>query len=60
MGKTIQFIQVTPEQFQEQIINGVKTQIEILKADFQPKQPTDFLTRNEVAISVRFVPLISE
>ena len=48
MEKAIQFIQVTPEQFQEQIINGVKTQIEILKADFQPKLPTEFLTRNEV------------
>ena len=48
MQKAIQFIQVTPEQFQEQIINGVKTQIEILKVNFQPKQPTEFLTRNEV------------
>ncbi len=44
----VQFISVTPEQIQESILNGVKVQIEQLKKDFQPKEPTEYLTRNEV------------
>lgn len=46
--KQVQFISVTPEQIQESILNGVKVQIEQLKKDFQPKEPTEYLTRNEV------------
>ena len=46
---TVQFIQVTPEQLQNEIIKGVKTELEQLKKDFQPKQPSEYLTRNEVA-----------
>ena len=46
--KQVQFISVTPEQIQESILNGVKVQIEQLKKDFQPKEPTGYLTRNEV------------
>lgn len=46
---TVQFIQITPEQLQEEIIKGVKTELEQLKKDFQPKQPSEYLTRNEVA-----------
>jgi hypothetical protein len=45
---TIQFIQITPEQFHETIISGVKSELEKLKSEFQPKQPTEFLTRNQV------------
>jgi hypothetical protein len=45
---TIQFIQITPEQFHETIISGVKLELEKLKTEFQPKQPTELLTRNEV------------
>ena len=45
----IQFIQVTPEQLQNAIIQGVKTQLDELKKHFQPKEPTEFLTRNETA-----------
>ena len=48
MVQQIQFISVTPEQIQESILNGVKVQIEQLKKDFQPKEPTEYLTRNEV------------
>lgn len=44
----LQFIQVTPEQLQQAIIDGVKEQLEELKKNFQPKEPTEFLTRNEV------------
>lgn len=48
MTKTIQFIQLTPEEFQETILNGVKVEINNLKKEYQPKQPTEYLTRNEV------------
>ena len=45
---TIQFIQVTPEQLENAILTGVKEQLNELKKEFQPKEPTIFLTRNEV------------
>lgn len=38
----------TAEQFKNSILNGVKLQIENLKKDFQPKTPTEYLTRKEV------------
>lgn len=47
--QAVQFIQITPEEFQESILNGVQEQISLLKAEFQPKEPTEYLTRNEVA-----------
>ncbi len=46
---SIQFIQVTPEQLQNAIVEGVKKELEILKTNFQPKEPSDLLTRNETA-----------
>jgi hypothetical protein len=45
----IQFISITPEQLQNAIINGVKSQLEDLKKFYQPKEPTTYLTRQEVA-----------
>ena len=45
----LQFISITPEQLQSAIIEGVKLQLEDLKKHFQPKEPTKYLTRNEVA-----------
>ena len=47
--KQIQFIQVTPEQLSEAIIDGVKTQFDNLKTHFVPKEPTEYLTRKEVS-----------
>jgi excisionase family DNA binding protein len=47
--QTVQFIQITPEQLQNAIIDGVKNQLEDLKLHFQPKEPTELLTRQEVA-----------
>lgn len=47
--KSLQFIQVTPEQLQEAIIAGVNTKLEELKKGFEPKSPTEYLTRREVA-----------
>jgi len=46
--ETVQFISITPEKLQESIISGVRAELETLKKEFQPKEPTDFLTRNEV------------
>jgi len=45
---TIQLIQITPDELREAIVSGVRAEVEKLKADFQPKQPTEFMTRNEV------------
>lgn len=45
----IQFIQTTPEQLQAAIVQGVKSELEDLKKNFQPKEPTEYLTRHEVA-----------
>ena len=50
--KSIQLIQITPEQLREEILKGVKTEINELKKSFQPKEPTEYLTRNEVALNV--------
>ena len=46
--KTLQFIQIAPEQLQEAIIKGVKVEIDNLQKNFQPKQPEELMTRNEV------------
>ena len=46
---TIQFIQVTPDQLKTAIIEGVKSQIEDLKSHFQPKEPKQYLSRQEVS-----------
>lgn len=47
--KQVQFISITPEQLQTAIIEGVKTQLEELKKNFQPKEPKEYLERAEVA-----------
>ena len=48
MEKQVQFIQVTPEELQSQIVEGVTKKLDELKKEFQPKEPTEYLTRNEV------------
>lgn len=48
MQGTIQLIQVTPEQLEDRICNRVKLQFDALKLKFQPKEPTELLTRNQV------------
>nr|WP_319571672.1 helix-turn-helix domain-containing protein [uncultured Draconibacterium sp.] len=48
MQGTIQLIQVTPEQLQELILKGVKVELDSLKSQLQPKNPTEYLTRNQV------------
>lgn len=47
--KQIQFVQVTPEELQHAIIEGVKSQLKVFEKHFQPKEPNEYLTRVEVA-----------
>lgn len=49
MVQQIQFVQVTPEQLQDAIIEGVNAQLNELKEHFQPKKPNKYLTRQDVA-----------
>ena len=46
---TVQFIQTTPEELETQITEGVKVQLENFLKHFKPKQPNEYLTRQEVA-----------
>jgi len=48
MTGTIQLIQISPDELREAIISGVRAEVEKLKTDFQPLQPTEYMTRNEV------------
>jgi predicted DNA-binding transcriptional regulator AlpA len=45
----IQFIEVTPEQLQQQITTGVKEQLNEFLKYYTPKQPQVYVTRREVA-----------
>lgn len=47
--EAIQLIQLTPQQLQSLIVEGVKVQFDDLKNHFQPKTPNEYLTRDEVA-----------
>jgi hypothetical protein len=46
---TIQFIQTTPQELQNQINEGVKSQIHDFLKLYQPQQPKEYLTRSDVA-----------
>lgn len=47
--QTIQFIGISPEENKDSILKGVKKELEKFKENFEPKKPTEFLTRNEVS-----------
>lgn len=49
MQGTIQFVQVTPQQLQQEILDGIQTQLNALIKHFQPQAPTEYLTRQEAA-----------
>lgn len=44
----LQIVQSTPGEVEERIYNRLKSEFEELRKEFQPKQPTEFMTRNEV------------
>lgn len=46
--KNIQFIQTSPDELENQLYSRLKLELDTLKKNFQPKEPTEFLTRNEV------------
>lgn len=46
---TVQFIQTTPQELQQQINEGVKIQLQDFLKHFKPKLPNDYLTRSDVA-----------
>ncbi len=48
MKGKIQFIQVSPDELNDLIIRGIRAELNSLKTEFQPKQPTEFLSRNQV------------
>jgi len=50
----IQFIQITPQELQESILNGFQAQIDQLRSELQPKEQSEYLTQNE---SAQFVGL---
>ena len=47
--KQIQFIGTTPTALIDLIDTTVQKRLEDLKKNFQPKEPTEYLTRNDVA-----------
>ncbi|EKT3964920.1 helix-turn-helix domain-containing protein [Flavobacterium psychrophilum] len=47
--EAIQFIQYSPEQLQNEIKAGVKVQLDDFLKHYKPKEPNEYLTRQEVA-----------
>lgn len=47
--QSIQFISTSPQELQNQINEGVKIQLQEFLKHFTPKQPNEYLTRQEVA-----------
>ncbi len=45
---TLQFIQTTPEEMENRIFNRFRSEFDAIKKEFHPKQPTEFLTRQQV------------
>ena len=48
MTESLQLINITPDEMKDSILKGIQTQFDQLKAEFQPKEPTEYLTRIEV------------
>ena len=57
--KQILFNEVNPTDYKGEIIEGVKMELVAFKKSFQPKHPTEYLTRQEVArlLSISLVTL---
>jgi len=49
MTNVTQLHNAAPDELIEKILNGFDDRLEQLKKEFQPKTPTEFLTRSEVA-----------
>lgn len=44
----VQLINLTKEDLQQIILDGIKSEFDKIKTNFQPKEPTELLTRDEV------------
>ncbi len=51
--ESIQLIQITPEQLQRILVEGVKAQFDELKKEFQTKAPIEYLSIEETAILLK-------
>ena len=49
MSATVQFIQTTPQELQQQINEGVKIQLQDFLKHFTPTQPKEYLSRQDVS-----------
>lgn len=47
--KQLSLFQGTPEDFQKPIIKTIKKELELLKSEFQPKEPEQYITRQQLA-----------
>lgn len=48
----LQFIQTTPQQLQDAIIEGIKIHLEEIKEHIQLKTPTKYISRSDLAESL--------
>lgn len=57
----VQLIQITEEKLTNTIVESFKNELEILKTQFQPQQPTEWISRKNVAkmLGVSFTTLYS-
>jgi hypothetical protein len=46
--KSVQFVAISPEELQDAILSGVRIEIEKLKTEFRPKEPPEYLTRQDI------------
>ena len=53
MNGQIQLIQLTPNELQNAIIEGINHKLEELKNSFQPKEPEELLTRSETSLLLK-------
>lgn len=47
--QSIQFVATTPQELQKEISQSVKTHLDEFLKHFKPKQPNDYLSRQDVA-----------
>ena len=47
--KQVQLIGITPEEFQQNILDGVENLLNEFKKDFPTKEPIEYLTRKDTA-----------
>lgn len=46
--RAVQFIATTPEEVNKPLLEVIQNGFDEIKRQFQPKQPTEYLTRNQV------------